>query len=267
MNSSPDGAMRDRAGGRRGFPWRAAGFILITLYATTGLGLMLAALPGRPLVPPQPDPAAAPSPRPAYEGNLFGDLSSRGPQEDHRGPEEEEPREDLDEALMDFPPPQIGGLERSRPVAVRIPRIGVNAGIIPVGVDEQGAIEVPPLEHAYLAGWYERGPSPGEVGNAVVVGHVDSSALGGEAVFFELGALRPGDQVEVAREDGSVVPFIVEGVASFPKDSFPSDLVYGPASRPSLRLITCGGQFDTATGDYRDNVIVFATLDESRQPL
>ena len=275
MSSSPDAATRREAGGRRGIPWRAVGFALIAVYATIGLGLMIAALPGQALSPPQPDPAAAPPQRPAYEGDLFGSGSRGAPEssEDRYPPDRWADDADDDrlgpqdrDALADLLPWQNDGMERSRPLAVRIPRIGVNADIMAVGVDETGAIEVPPLEQAYLAGWYELGPSPGEAGNAVVVGHVDSYALGGPAVFFNLGALQPGDRIEIAREDGSVAPFVVDGVASFPKDTFPSDLVYGPANRPGLRLITCGGSFDTTTGDYRDNVIVFATLDESSQP-
>jgi Sortase domain len=148
---------------------------------------------------------------------------------------------------------------RSEPTEISIPRIRVSAKIVTVGLDATGSIAVPPLKHAHLAGWYRLGPSPGEVGNAVVVGHVDSHVTG-RAVFFELGALRAGDLVQIRRADATVARFVVRTVASYPKSDFPTDLVYGPSDQAGLRLITCGGQFDQDARSYLSNVIVFATL-------
>jgi len=257
MEASPDTATRKEAGGRRGSPWRAAGVVLVGLYAAIGIGLIVAALPGEPLSPPQPEPAAAPPFWTSERGHRFGEDEADG-----NAPTAQEPEEDEDAGWGTRLPFDLRGMERSRPVAIRIPAIGVDAPITPVGVDEQGMIEVPPVEQADLAAWYELGPSPGEVGNAVVVGHVDSYLVG-KGVFFDLGALRPGDRVEILREDGTVAGFVVDGVASFPKDTFPTELVYGASDRPGLRLITCGGRFNRVTRDYSDNVIVFATLDEA----
>jgi hypothetical protein len=79
-------------------------------------------------------------------------------------------------------------------------------------------------------------------------------------VFFRLRQLRRGDLVEVARADGSTVRFTVQRTEQYPKDRFPTDEVYYPTLTPALRLVTCGGQFDHATGHYRSNVIVFATM-------
>jgi sortase (surface protein transpeptidase) len=151
----------------------------------------------------------------------------------------------------------VSPLPRVDPVEVRIPAIGVRAPIVPVGADATGALEVPPLDRPTLAGWYRHGASPGETGNAVLVGHVDSAA--GPAVFFDLGRLRTGDTVRIARADGGVVTFAVDGVGSYPKNHFPTDLVYGPTGAAGLRLITCGGRFDRRSGNYVDNVVVFAT--------
>lgn len=151
------------------------------------------------------------------------------------------------------------GLSRSAPVKISIPRIGVDADIMSLGTNPDGTVQVPPLQQALLAGWYEPGPSPGEVGNAVIVGHVDSAAIG-PAVFYSLGALQPGDTITVSRQDGSSASFRVDSVSAHPKDDFPTEQVYGPSDRPGLRVITCGGQFDEASGDYPDNVIVFASL-------
>lgn len=148
-------------------------------------------------------------------------------------------------------------LPRSEPVLITIPTIGVRAEIIPVATDPNGALEVPPLDEPELAGWYRRGPTPGEAGNAVLVGHVDT--VDGPAVFFDLGRLRPGDRIEVTRADDRVARFTVDGVGAYPKERFPTDQVYGGGPEARLRLITCGGRFDPRTGNYPDNIVVFAT--------
>ncbi|SCE83026.1 Sortase family protein [Micromonospora viridifaciens] len=116
-----------------------------------------------------------------------------------------------------------------------------------------------PTRPGHEGGLVLPGASPGEAGNAVIVGHVDSAKLG-PAVFFNLGALQPGDAISVAREDGSTATFTVESVKSYPKATFPTELVYGPADRPGLRVVTCGGAFDQGAGSYVDNVIAFATM-------
>jgi hypothetical protein len=150
-------------------------------------------------------------------------------------------------------------MARSEPTHVTISKIGVDAEIIPLGVTNAGTLELPSLDTPDLAGWYRLGPSPGEIGNAVIVGHVDSYKTG-PAVFYELGALRPGDTISVTLRDNAIARFTVDQVESYPKASFPTDLVYGPARTPSLRLVTCGGQFDQDASSYLNNTVVFATL-------
>ncbi|MEU6021608.1 class F sortase [Micromonospora sp. NPDC047134] len=231
MNSRPDATTR-RADGRYGKPWRAVGAAFVVLLAMVGAGLIGAALKGTGTVRP-PQPVTRVGATPSVEAP-FDDADLGGA----RAPV---------------------GLPRSAPTTVRIPRIGVNAKIMPLGTNPDGTVQVPPLDQALLAGWYEPGPSPGEVGNAVIVGHVDSAAIG-PAVFFSLGALKSGDTITVDRADGRPVTFQVDSVVSHPKNAFPTEQVYGPNDRPGLRVITCGGQFDDATGDYPDNVIVFASL-------
>jgi LPXTG-site transpeptidase (sortase) family protein len=141
------------------------------------------------------------------------------------------------------------------PVRVQIPEIGVDAPLIKLGLDAHGALEVP--KRFEEAGWWTGGSRPGERGPAVIAGHVDSKT--GPAVFYRLGALRKGDAVWVRRRDGTRVRFTVQGSARFAKDDFPTDRVYGMTRRPSLRLITCGGTFDSLTGHYVDNTVVFAS--------
>ncbi|MEU5548924.1 class F sortase [Micromonospora sp. NPDC047793] len=239
MSSRPDATAR-RAGGRHGSPWRAVGAAVVVLLAMVGSGLIGASLrPVEPVRPPQPLAQAGPSTPEPRASEPFDDA-------------------DLDsgDAVTTRP---ATGLPRSAPTTITIPRIGVNAKIMMLGTNADGTVEVPPLDQAMLAGWYSPGPSPGEVGNSVIVGHVDSAAIGA-AVFFSLGALQSGDVITVSRADGGSVDFRVDSVAAHPKDAFPTEQVYGPSDRPGLRVITCGGQFDEVKGDYPDNVIVFASL-------
>ncbi|MCO1598176.1 class F sortase [Micromonospora sp. RHAY321] len=229
------------AGGRHGKPWRAAGAVVVVTLAMVGAGMIGASLKTTPAPrPPQPQaqagpevtgPAATDADVPSVEGQPVGEG--------------------------DVP----AGLARSAPTSIEIPRIGVNATIMSLGTNPDGTVQVPPLEKADQAGWYEPGASPGETGNAVIVGHVDSAKLG-PAVFFDLGSLVPGDTVTVRRADGQPVTFRVDSVKSYPKTAFPTELVYGPNDRPGLRVVTCGGQFDETVRSYPDNVVVFATLVE-----
>jgi hypothetical protein len=148
-------------------------------------------------------------------------------------------------------------LAPSPPVALDIPAIGVHAPMLTLGLNADGTVEVPPLE-SDRPGWYDGSPTPGEVGPAVILGHVDS-ARDGPSVFYDLEALLPGDQVDVTRADGTTVAFRVDSVAHYPKRSFPADSVYGDIDHAGLRLITCGGEFDQAARSYLDNVVVYAS--------
>jgi sortase (surface protein transpeptidase) len=150
----------------------------------------------------------------------------------------------------------------SPPQWIRIPAIGVSARVVPLGLNPDRTLEVP--RGWGDAGWYIGGPKPGEQGPAVIAGHVDSTS--GAAVFYRLGQLRRGAMVHIRRADHSVVSFRVEGVERWPKARFPTDRVYHRTARSTLRLITCGGAFDGATGHYLDNVIVYATRRGDRRP-
>jgi LPXTG-site transpeptidase (sortase) family protein len=154
--------------------------------------------------------------------------------------------------------PQAEPLARSVPVSIRIPGISVSAPVMEVGKDADGTVQVPPLDAHNLTGWYRYGPTPGQRGPAVILGHVDS--LTGISVFYYLKDLHAGDKVYVTLADGKVAPFVVDGVQKVAKDAFPTAAIYGKAGYPSLRLITCGGAFDQATGHYVDNIIVYAHL-------
>ena len=161
--------------------------------------------------------------------------------------------------------PRVVGpvLATSVPLAISIPAIDVQSTLLELGRTAGGALEVPPVGPTYnKAGWYRYSPTPGAVGPAVITGHVDSAA-DGPSVFYRLGGLHQGDSVRISRTDGSVAVFTVDAVRRYSKAAFPTQLVYGNTNYAALRLITCGGPFDTATGHYADNIVVLASLTSS----
>jgi hypothetical protein len=147
-------------------------------------------------------------------------------------------------------------LTESRPIRISIPRLGVESDLVNLGVDSSGAMEVP--AEAADAGWYELGPTPGALGPAVIAGHVTWNQS--PAVFYRLGTLSRGDLVKVTRADGRTAVFSVQGVARYPKAQFPTQKVFGTIDHAGLRLITCGGIYDSAANRYLDNVVVFTAL-------
>jgi sortase (surface protein transpeptidase) len=154
------------------------------------------------------------------------------------------------------PAPQPSPQQVPEPTGLVIPAIGVRTGLVHLGITASGTLQVPSTTS--VAGWYTGSARPGAVGAAVIAGHIDSYA--GPGVFFRLRLLRPGDLVYVRRADGSVAVFAVTAVHSYLKTSFPTEAVYGPEPNAQLRLITCGGTFDYATGHYLSNVIAYASL-------
>jgi sortase (surface protein transpeptidase) len=141
------------------------------------------------------------------------------------------------------------------PVSLTIPEIGVSTRLTTLGLTKQGTVQVPSTTK--VAGWYTGSPRPGAVGPAIILGHIDSYK--GPGVFFRLSVLRPGDLVHVQRSDHSTVTFRVTAVQAYQKDHFPAQAVYGATPDAELRLITCGGAFDSATGHYLSNIVVYAT--------
>jgi LPXTG-site transpeptidase (sortase) family protein len=155
-----------------------------------------------------------------------------------------------------------GTLPRAEPVRIDIPAIDVHAPVGRVGMTVHGTMDVPPLDRPGETGWFIYGPTPGELGPAVIVGHVDSTR--GPAVFFRLHQLQPGDIIYVARADGTTAAFRTTSVEQVPKADFPTERVYGNLDYPALRLVTCGGTFIRGRGSYLDNIIAFAALVGSR---
>lgn len=248
----------------------ATGSAALGLFAVLGLvtGLVLIAVSFLVQVPDPPRPAsattAAETPRPANaratETPRTGTPQADNPRADAR---DDTARTDASTTPApmgaDRPerPATVAPLTAAEPLAVRVPAIGAESPLHALGLAPDGTLEVPSRDLVDQAAWYSGSPTPGEVGPSVVEGHVTGPG-GRPSVFFELAALAPGDTVEVDRADGRTVVFEVYRVDSFPKDAFPTVAVYGPTAGPELRLITCGGEFDDATGHHVDNTVVFA---------
>jgi hypothetical protein len=152
------------------------------------------------------------------------------------------------------PQPQPAATGRPGSSTLAIPAIGVHAPIVPVGRQPNGAMQTPDPGQV---GWYHPGPTPGDPGPAVLVGHIDTRT--GPDVFHRLGELGPGDEILVGRPDGTTSRFLVGRLERHPKTALPTSRIWTTAKRPVLRLISCTGSFDRASGHYRDNLIVYAS--------
>ncbi|MEP7763801.1 class F sortase [Sanguibacter sp. 25GB23B1] len=150
----------------------------------------------------------------------------------------------------------VAAMSASVPLRVEVPTIGVDSELMALGLLADGSLEVPP--GAFPAGWFTGAPTPGEIGPAVIAGHIDW--VTGPGVFHQLAALEVGAEIRVSRTDGSVAVFRTTEVTRYPKDAFPTELVYGDIDHAGLRLISCGGAFNSATGHYEDNIVAFAEL-------
>ncbi|MDQ2709953.1 MAG: class F sortase [Actinomycetota bacterium] len=238
--AAPDQSSAGGVGRRRRVPAGLAVALAVAL-ALVGTGMVGYGLSSQRHPPPQPSVALAPPHKPSGEPAMNPAPTAPAPT-----------------VAVALPP--------ATPTTIRIPAIGVSSPVNVVGLNPDKTLQVPRVGPLYdQAAWYRYSPTPGETGPSVIIGHVDS-ARNGPSVFYRLGALTPGQQVQVGRADGGSATFEVDSVASYPKDSFPQLTVYGPTTQPALRLITCGGSFDRATLEYRNNTVVFAHLVASTAP-
>jgi LPXTG-site transpeptidase (sortase) family protein len=153
---------------------------------------------------------------------------------------------------------RVRPLARSVPSRLRIPKLGVNSPIMKLGLNADHTIQVPPLNRPNLTGWWGGGPTPGEKGASVILGH--NIGNGRPSVFEKLGTLKRGDTVQVTRGNGSVATFEITKLEQIAKSRFPTEKVYGKLAYPGIRLITCGGRFDSSWGHHVDNIIVYGKL-------
>jgi hypothetical protein len=163
----------------------------------------------------------------------------------------------LKSAVSTPPVPTALTTDRSVPLTLTIPAIGMNVFLgSSLGLNTDGTVQVP--TGTAQPGWFRLGPTPGQIGSAVILGHVDSYL--GVGVFFDLRTLAPGDQVDVGLTDGVVAQFTVNSVAMYSKLDFPAQRVYGSHASSALQLVTCGGEFDHQTGSYLSNIVVYTSL-------
>ncbi|MET8845173.1 class F sortase [Streptomyces rubiginosohelvolus] len=148
------------------------------------------------------------------------------------------------------------------PVRIRIPAIGVDRPLISLRVQQDGRLGVPDEPHDI--GWWSDGPRPSGPGATVVVGHVDSTT--GPGAFHGLSTLAPGDDVTLVQGDRSTITFTVRALRQYGKDTFPDSQVYATGGPPALDLITCSGAYDRSRREYRDNLVVYATLTSTDVP-
>lgn len=163
-----------------------------------------------------------------------------------------------DATLPATPPASAAPAAAVSPAQVQIPAIGATSTLTRVDLNPDRTLQVPPVEQPEQAAWFGRSALPGQAGMpTIVVGHVNGAGRPG--IFARLHDLAEGDDILVAREDGTTARFLVYRVAAFDKDSFPTDAVYRDTATPELRAITCGGQFEGGPHGYADNIVVFAS--------
>lgn len=239
-----------RHGRRRGFSL-AAGLVVL------GAGLIWVSLPDPPPSVPVAATATSPAdlstPKPGRSPGVSSSSSAPLGSRPTKSPAVPGVAPDSTVAVTAAAPVPVA---QAHPVFIGITSIGVWAGLVDLGLNADRTLQTP--TDFGTAGWFTGGPIPGAPGPAVIAGHVDSTA--GPAVFYRLAELRPGDSVEIRRRDGSTVAFTVTTVQQFAKDTFPAADVYRWVDQPALRLITCGGDFDSDSGHYRDDIVVFAEL-------
>lgn len=141
------------------------------------------------------------------------------------------------------------------PASVRVPSVGLELGVVPVGVRDDGQMDVPDL--VTELGWYRYGPAPGaEAGSAVLAAHVDSTI--GAAPMASVLRASAGDAVEVTTASGEVLRFRITSIEQISKAALPLRSLFARDGAHAMRLVTCGGAWDAAAGAYQDNIVVTA---------
>ncbi len=230
------------------------GSLLLTV---VGVVLLVVALTTQRHAPQPPASAAIAQPTASQTAGATGTSAGSQPSGSAAGsaPGSNSPRSASPKAAA----PSGPILPRSTPTELSIPSLGVKSDLLDLGLAADDSVEVPPLSRDSKAGWYRYSPTPGQLGPAVILGHVDSAKYG-PGVFFKLGALKPGSLVNVTRADSTVAVFRVDRVVAYPKNNFPTVKVYGNTANAALRLITCGGKFDFKAHNYLSNIVAYASL-------
>lgn len=203
--------------------------------------------------PPEPNAAAAGSIQPSTTGNRSPSPGEPSPASSARSVRPSSVPRTTEQSQKRAPQ----ALVASPPLHLSISAIDVDSAVTSVGVTKSGALGVPTGSEQNEAAWFRESPTPGQYGASVIVGHIDT--IHGPSVFYRLGALHPGDEITVRRQDHLKVTFVVDGVRQYPnRDNLPiKDLYGGNPDQAGLRLVTCSN-FDHSIGHYRGNLIVYA---------
>ncbi|NNN10051.1 MAG: class F sortase [Acidimicrobiaceae bacterium] len=137
-----------------------------------------------------------------------------------------------------------------------VPSLGISTTVGQLGLQANHQVQVPKSVHT--VGWFRLGPTPGQIGSSVILGHVDSYL--GPGVFFNIKTLPLGALIEVRLANHTIALFRVTSVVQYAKTNFPDTLVYGSSGGRDLNLVTCGGTFNHQTGSYESNIVVFSRL-------
>ncbi|MGB5952764.1 MAG: class F sortase [Ornithinimicrobium sp.] len=258
-------ADRHRGGrGRRG--WLAP--VTACVLALTGAGLLTAAAVTQEGPPPQVplaqvegsvSGAEAPGAQAASERGAQARASDQSSVASPDRAAEIPPSRVAAESEQQMRPAFVPSAAVAPPQSLTVPSLDIETTLPSLGLDRHGVLEVP--KDAAEAGWFALGTAPGANGAAVIAGHVDSED--GPGVFYRLAELARGAEIWVERSDGTTAVFAVDDVVSYPKDELPTAEVYASTSA-TLRLITCGGLWDGDEDGYRDNVVAYATLVDTR---
>ncbi|GLV57963.1 hypothetical protein KDH_47970 [Dictyobacter sp. S3.2.2.5] len=145
------------------------------------------------------------------------------------------------------------------PIHIRIPAISVDANVEPVSILSNSDLDTPHQDPWDSTGWYKDGPAPGQMGSAVIDGHVDRPG-GGPAVFWNLRNLNAGDQVIVTTSDNHQLIFHVTARVAYPVHEAPLQNIFGDNSGRYLNLITCDGYWIPSEQQTSARMVVFTRL-------
>jgi hypothetical protein len=143
------------------------------------------------------------------------------------------------------------------PIKIEIPKLNLVAEITPIGVTPKQNLDVP--QNASQVGWFKEGVRPGQVGAALFTGHYDTPS-GRPAIFYQLKALAPGDEIIVLTNWGERFVFRTERLVSESYKAFPKEFLYGKLATRELRLITCDGVWSAKERSYSKRLVILATL-------
>jgi sortase (surface protein transpeptidase) len=156
--------------------------------------------------------------------------------------------------------PSPGRVIAGLPIRIQIPAIEVDAAVEPIGLTAENEMDVP--QGWENVGWYQYGPQPGQIGNAVLAAHLDTNT-GAPGIFWRLDELQPGDTILIDGEDGESLIFQVSSLARYPYAEAPREEIFGAAQTARLNLITCSGAWNPQDRVYDHRLVVYAQLVEN----